>query len=260
MIDLHAHILPGLDDGPATMDGSISLARAAVAAGTHAVVATPHVRSPTTAETCAIGGAVTAFNDRLIEEDIPLVVLPGAELGLVAGGEMADAALSRVTLGGGPYVLVESPRMSFAAPFERIILDLLRRQHGVVLAHPELCVTFQRQPEYLEALVAQGVLVQITARSLTAAYGRRVRRFALRLLGLGLVHVIASDAHDDVKRPPGLRTAFREVRAALPSVADQWPWLTVGVPHAVLRGRPLPERPVASKRATPRRRWAKGMA
>ena len=134
--------------------------------------------------------------------------------------------------------------------FEPMVLDLLGRGHRVLLAHPERCPAFQRDPARLERLVDAGVLVQITAGSMTGGFGSTVRRFTAALLREGLVHVVASDAHDAVKRPPGpagrLRRRSSASCRASPSSAQ---WLTEQVPRAILDGTPLPERPPLPKAA-----------
>ena len=243
MIDLHSHILPGLDDGPETLEESLELGRAAVAAGTETILATPHVNDYSDIGPDDVAAGLEVLRAALAEADIPLEVLPGGEIAIWKLVDLDAAALRGLALGGGPYLLVESPFSPVAGEFEPMVLDLHLRGHRVLLAHPERCPAFQREPARLERLVQAGVLVQVTAGSMTGAFGSTVRRFTASLLRDGLVHVVASDAHDAVKRPPGLRAGFASLEDELRGVGKLAEWMTVGVPRAILDGAELPERP-----------------
>jgi protein-tyrosine phosphatase len=252
MIDLHSHILPGVDDGPATVEGSLELARVAVAAGTRTILATPHINDDPSIDAALVTERLERLRPALAAAEIPLEVLPGGEIAMWRLGDLDDAALRTLALGGGAggnYILVESPFSPAIGPFEPLVLDLLGRGHRVLLAHPERCPAFHRDPERLERLVDAGVLVQITAGSMTGGFGSTVRRFTSLMLRNGLVHVVASDAHDAVKRPPGLTAGFDALERELPGLAGLQPWLTEGVPRAILDGTPLPERPPLPKEA-----------
>jgi protein-tyrosine phosphatase len=243
VIDLHSHILPGLDDGPRTLEGSLDLARAAVAAGTRTILATPHINDDASIDAERVAAGLEVLRPALAEAEIPLEVLPGGEIAIWRLADLDDATLRGLALGGGPYVLIESPFSPVVGPFETIVLDLLMRGHRVLLAHPERCPAFQRDAARLERLVEGGVLVQVTAGSMTGAFGSTVRRFTAALLRDGLVHVVASDAHDAVNRPPGQTAGFDSLERELPGLGEQRTWLTEGVPRAILDGEPLPERP-----------------
>jgi protein-tyrosine phosphatase len=243
VIDLHSHILPGVDDGPPTVEGSLELARTAVAAGTRTILATPHINDDRSIDAARVAAGLEALRPALAAADIPLEVLPGGEIAMWRLGDLDDAALRTLALGGGPYLLVESPFSPAIGAFEPPVLDLLARGHRVLLAHPERCPAFHRDPERLQRLVDAGVLVQITAGSMTGGFGSAVRRLTATLLRTGVVHVVASDAHDAVKRPPGLNDGFASLERELPGLAELQPWMTEQVPRAILDGTPLPERP-----------------
>ena len=209
MIDLHSHILPGVDDGPPTMEGSLELARAAVAAGTRTILATPaHQRRRRDRPGADRRGHRASCARRSPTPAIPLEVLPGGEIAIWRLIDLDDDTLRALALGGGPYLLVESPFSPVVGDFEPMVLDLHARGHRVLLAHPERCPAFQRDPARLERLVDAGALVQVTAGSMAGGFGSTVRRFTAALLREGLAHVVASDAHDHVKRPPGLQAGF----------------------------------------------------
>ena len=243
MIDLHCHILPGLDDGPANLDFSLSMARAAVEAGTQLIVATPHIRADFNVDPTEIEPRVDLFNDRLQRDRLPLRVLPGAEIGWASASDLDDVQLARLSLGSGRRVLLESPYGKKPVDLEGIVAGLASRGFQSVLAHPERCPLFQRDPARLRKLVDGGVLCSITAGSMQGRFGQSVRQFTVEMLRDGLVHDVASDAHDHIHRPPGLLDGFGDVDEELPGIQRCAAWYTVTSPVAILAGNPVPEAP-----------------
>ena len=237
MIDLHAHILPGLDDGPATTEAALEMARAAAAAGTRAIATTPHINHGFGVRPETLAGARAALAARLAEEGIELELLAGGEIAPDRLQELDDDVLRMLTLGGGPYVLLECPFSPVGGVMEMMVSDLHRRGFNVLLGHPERSPTFQRDPARLATLVERGALAQLTTGSLTGGFGEGPRRAAEAMLQQGLVHVLASDAHDSVYRGPDLHAADRALDEA------QFEWMTAAVPAAIVADRPLPERP-----------------
>jgi len=239
VIDVHHHLLPGIDDGPPTLDDALALARVAFAAGTTTVVATPHVARGHPANTAAsIADGVAALQDALIAADIPLRVLPGAEVALPHAVDLSDEELTALRLNGGPYLLIESPLAPTGSDLEHLLEALLERGHRILLAHPERCPAFQRDNELLARLVARGVLSQITASSLTGGFGRTAREVAHGLIRDGLAHVVASDAHSVDRRPPSLLPEIEQE-----GYAEQAAWLVSRIPRAILDGDPVPTMP-----------------
>ncbi len=251
MIDLHCHVLPGIDDGPETIEGSLALARAAVAAGIDTLVATPHVNARTPNDSRTIARLVETLNARLADERIELQVLTGGEIAATHIAEIDPAELSRLGLGGGPWLLVEPPFTAVAVGLESIVSRLQRQGHRVVLAHPERSPALQGDLRTLRALADGGVVLSITAGALTGDFGSTVRRFALELAREGLIHNVTSDAHDSVKRPPRLAAAVEQ--DGLAPLAE---WLTELVPAAIIAGEELPPRPAGAPGRGPRRRRA----
>lgn len=229
MIDLHCHPLVGIDDGPATLEGALALARRAAAEQTQTIVATPHVswRYPNDATT--IAAAAARLREALAQEHIELEIRTGAEIAMTRLNDLTPRELRDLTLGGGRWLLVEPPFAAVAGGLDVLVRDLLSRGHGVVLAHPERCPAFHRDPGMLESLAREGALLSLTASSLSGRFGRRVRAFALDLSRRGLVHNVASDAHDANQRPPEMRAAIEQ--AGLGELTD---WLTREVPEAIL--------------------------
>jgi protein-tyrosine phosphatase len=247
VIDLHCHILPGIDDGPATVEQSLALARAAHAAGTRTIVATPHVswRYPNDAPT--IARLADELNERLAAEGVALQVCAGAEIAMTRVEDLGPAELASLALGGGSWLLIEPPFTPVVTGLELVVGQLRSQGHGVVLAHPERCPAFHREPHILHALIEGGALTSITAGSLTGRFGGQVRRFSMSLVAQGLAHNVASDAHDVRGRPPSIAAELD--RAGL----GEWTeWLTRSVPKAILSGAEIPPRPRIAQR--PRRR------
>jgi protein-tyrosine phosphatase len=243
VIDLHSHVLPGVDDGAATLFGSLEMARAAVADGTDVLAATPHVRAdyPTDAET--MERLVGEVNEALRAEEIPLEIVRGGELDLERLKGLDDDDLRRFALAGTNHLLVEFPYRGWPLSLPETLFDLRVRGFVPVLAHPERNAEVQARPERLEPLVHAGALVQLTAASVDGRLNRASRDAAFRLLELGLAHMIASDAHAPSIRAIGLSGA----RAALGD-DELGEWLTDGVPGAIVRGDSLPERPASPKK------------
>src|SRR3954471_9849102 len=212
------------------------MARAAVDAGIHVTVATPHVRSDHPTEPDAIADGVAVLNQALTDTDVQLTVLPGAEVSLGKAAKLDDATLSELCLGSGNYLLVESPYRSIDIDLEGILSDVQARGFRPVLAHPERCPIFQRDPDRLVRLVNGGTLCSITAASLAGRFGTTVRKFSLELLYDGLVHDVASDAHDHLHRPPDLLSGFESAEADVPGIRGQASWFTVTAPVAIVSG------------------------
>lgn len=251
MIDLHCHILPGLDDGPADLDGSLELARVAVAAGTRTIVATPHIRDDFPFDPALIPGRVAQLNDVLRDEGVDLEVAVGGEVSVSTAADLDDATLRGVTLGGGPYLLVESPYTHATDMLEHNLFDLQVRGFRILLAHPERSPSFIRDIDRVARLVERGMRCSITAASMKGSFGRTVARFTAELFRGGLVHDVASDAHDAVRRGPDLKSGFRAVESDLPGLLESSHWFTHDAPAALLSGAdlpPAPPRPAARRR------------
>ena len=248
MIDIHCHILPGLDDGPAELDGSIAFGRAAAAAGIRTAVATPHVREDFPFELDRIAAGVQELNHALAEAGVELRVVAGAEVAISKLAELDDTTLRGLCLGDGPYLLVESPYAHALEWVEAGLEDVRSRGMRPVLAHPERAPSFLSDPERLERIVAGDVLCSVTAASMHGVFGRRIRRFTRDLFERGLVHNVASDAHGPEHRRPELAAGFDGLESDCPGLSEQAGWFTSDVPEAILAGRDLPSRPEPARR------------
>jgi protein-tyrosine phosphatase len=248
VIDLHSHILPGLDDGARDIEGSLAMARAAVEDGVSTMIATPHVNFdyPTAADDMA--HAVGELNIALARAEIALAVLPGAEVAVTKIDSLGPEDLDAFGLGGGATLLIECPYTTSVPFFEEQLAELQRSRFRILLGHPERSPLFRDDYERLERLVEGGALTVINAGSLSGLLGERSQEAAYDLVAAGLVHAVASDSHDTRRRPPGMRSAFLAADEELPGFADQIDWYTDAAPAAILSGRRLPARPSPPKR------------
>ena len=210
MIDMHSHLLPGIDDGPPSVQGSLELLRAASAAGITTLMATPHVSSRYRNDAATIAAAWAALEEARGGEEYGVEVRLGAEVAVTRIAELDPDELPGLCLGGGPWLLVEPPFTDVIAGLDVTIGELHRLGHRVLLAHPERCRAFHRNPATLESLVDGGVLTSLTSGSLVGRFGSQARRLALALLDAGLAHNVASDAHDAVQRPPSIAAELSE--------------------------------------------------
>jgi protein-tyrosine phosphatase len=217
MIDLHFHCLPGIDDGPLAWESSVELCRLAASEGTTRIVATPHVhRHPWVNEERAERAALLArLNENL---DGEVEVLPGCEAyysdDLVELCELGEAS-PLVRLNDSRYLLVEFPATQVPRNAEHVLYEL--KFVGVVplIAHPERNLVFQREPERLERMVANGAITQLTAASLLDEFGPAASAATSELLRRNLIHLVASDAHNSDRRPPRMKAAYERAAALL---------------------------------------------
>jgi protein-tyrosine phosphatase len=247
MIDLHSHILPGIDDGPERLEGSVALGRAAAEAGAHKIVATPHLRSDFPGVRVAeLRERCEALDRALADAGVGVRVLPGAEVDLLWAREAPPEELRLATYGQrGSDLLLETPYGALPPNFGELVGWITDQGFRVLLAHPERNPSFHRKPQLVLDLVARGVLVQVTAMSLVGGgKGSRSLGLAKWLVEREAVHVIASDAHTEGPwRGPDMRPAHEVVAAISPARLE---WMVHEVPQAIVAGEPLPPAPLRS--------------
>jgi protein-tyrosine phosphatase len=235
LIDLHAHILPGYDDGVRSIEEARDMARAAAAEGVTAIAATPHVRDdyPTTVERMLRG--VALLREDFAREQIPVDVLTGGELDLDRMWQLGPDDLAQFTLAGtGRWLLIEMPYRGWPSFFDRKLDALRRLGLEALLAHPERNAEVQADPDRLAPLVAAGLRVQVTAASVDGRLGAKPLACARALLDRGLVHVLASDAHSPAVRETGLAAAGEAIGD--PELARR---LTLDNPRSIVAGASL---------------------
>ena len=206
MYDLHAHILPGIDDGPAEMDESVEMARQAALGGTKVIMATPHRKDVTEGSSLSdIRDLVRSLNQRVRDRPFAVRVVLGMENHLDQDLPQDVIEGRALTMNGSRYILVEMPFFGRPAYVEDVLNQLQSDALIPVLAHPERIEAFQEDPELLAKFVGRGMLSQVTAGSFVGQWGPDVKRFAEHLMARRLVHVLASDAHTSGSpRPPTL--------------------------------------------------------
>jgi len=215
MIDLHCHILPGIDDGAADVSVSLAMARASVDDGVSVVACTPHILPGLYHNTGPqIRQAVKDLQDVLDDENIPLRLVTGADVHIVP--DFVDGLRSGrlLSLADTRYVLVEPPHHVAPLRLEDLFFNLLVAGYVPILTHPERLTWINERYASIKRLVRAGVWMQITAGSLVGHFGRNAKYWAERMLGEGCVHILATDAHDTKRRPPNLGRG-RELAAKL---------------------------------------------
>ena len=260
-VDIHAHILPGLDDGPATVEESLAMARMAARDGTDTIVATPHYRdmelerqSPRMVRDLA-DTLNAALRSDSAQRNAPSVrIFTGMTNRLDASlPDLVDSE-SAITLNRTPFLLVEPPFNRAPSYIEDVIGRLLTQRLVPVLAHPERNIEFQRRPKRLQGLVNDGVVVQIAAGSLTGQNGAGAKRAAEQFVRRGIAHVVASEMHAvQAPRSPELSDAF-DVVAELVDEQDAIDLFETN-PDMLLEGRSPQREPTVSPRV--RRVWVR---
>lgn len=250
IVDLHTHILPGIDDGPAELVGSVAMSDIAQADGVSVLVATPHLRPDYPA---VIPGElperIAETQAALGRYSIEVLIERGAEIDLNVALALDAEALKAVSLGGnGVDLLIETPHSNLTDSFEDLIAEVQRKGFRVTLAHPELNPDLQTTPSRVGRLVESGALVQLSASSLIAKRRSRARSAALGLLEAGWAHVVASDAHAPRWRPPTLKSQVDECIRSHREWAAVLEWAISAAPSAILAGEPLPPRPAVERR------------
>jgi protein-tyrosine phosphatase len=198
MIDIHSHILPGIDDGAKTIQDSIDMAKKAVAEGIHTIIATPHHKNGKYENKKSdILPLVYQLNEYLQSEHIQLEVLPGQEC-RIYGEILEDYQNGEIlTLNqDSQYLFIEFPSSSVPRYAERLLYDIQVEGLTPVIVHPERNAELIERPDKLYRLVQKGAVTQLTASSLVGYFGKNIQKFSQQIIEANLTHFIASDAHN----------------------------------------------------------------
>jgi protein-tyrosine phosphatase len=235
VIDLHCHILPGLDDGALDLRDSVAMARQAEQDGISVVCATPHIRHDHVVEIEQIASRVAAVQQALDEQGVNVRIVPGGELAQTEADSLTDEQLRLVTLGGaGGWVLLEPAPGPITSDLDELVERLADRGVWSVVAHPERHAGADFE-ERLQELVARGCLIQWTAEFVAQGIADDL---VLRMAADGLVHLLGSDSHSSLAgRPVRLASGFE--RLATVCSPARMLWMTDEAPHAILRGEPV---------------------
>jgi len=238
MIDTHAHILPGIDDGAPALEDAVSLCRMAAEDGIRTLVCTPHINFRYENRRDTIEGPFNALQEAIRGEGIPLTLVKGAEVHLSPDIVERVRARDLVTYAdGGCYLLLEFPFQPVMTGDEEMVYRLRLAGVTPVIAHPERIAWFMDDPDRLFRLIRLGALAQVTGGSILGKFGERSRRAALAMLERNLVHIVATDAHDVSYRRPLLAEAAAAIAERFG--ADRSRAMTVDIPRAVIEGRPV---------------------
>jgi len=233
MIDLHCHILPGIDDGAPNLEVALEMARASVADGVSVVACTPHILPGLYHNSGpGIRKAVGQLQQTLVEEGIPLRLVTGADVHMVPDFVAGLRSGHLLSLADTRYVLVEPPHHVAPVRLEDLFFSLLVAGFVPIITHPERLTWLGSHYPMVEGLIRAGTWVQITAGSLAGAFGRTARYWAEKMLDDGYVHLLATDAHDTVRRPSDLSRG--KALAARRVGAEEAEHLVVTRPEGIL--------------------------
>ncbi|MFB8422106.1 tyrosine-protein phosphatase [Priestia megaterium] len=198
MIDIHSHILPGIDDGAQVLEDSLDMARQAVSEGIHTLIATPHHQNGKYInEKSSIIQRVDQLNAELEKQKIPLIILPGQESRIY--GELVEDYIEGKVLtlnDNHKYVFIEFPSSQVPRYAEQLLFDVQSEGLTPIIVHPERNSKLLENPDLLYNFVNKGALTQVTAGSVTGRFGKKIKKFSFDLINANLTHVIASDAHN----------------------------------------------------------------
>jgi protein-tyrosine phosphatase len=240
LIDLHCHILPGLDDGPGVLAESLEMAELAAADGIRGIVATPHTLNGVYDNPRAtVRQALVRFRRALLKKGLALDLYPGTDTHLAVNMMEKIATGAAVTINEtGKYILMEFPHHTLPLGAEEALFELSANDITPIITHPERNFVIQSDPEMLYAFVNMGCLVQITAMSIVGGFGGKAMESARIMLELRLAHIIASDAHDAIRRPPVLSPAVKAAADIL-ECQEEAEDMVLGRPKAIIEGRTL---------------------
>jgi protein-tyrosine phosphatase len=232
VIDIHCHILPGIDDGPSEMQESIKMAEIAARDGITKIVATPHIKN-TLHPVSSIRNSIARLNKRLADLGISIEIMQGADV-----NAMLDVSLLKgYTINNTQYILVEFPHSHLPNSMREVLFKMMVQGYRPIITHPERNVSVIRDPRVLIELINGGVLAQITADSITGTFGIDIQECSRYLLKKNMIRFIATDAHSSHHRKPVLSQGLK---AAEKIIGKEKALKLVTVnPEAVVKGKPL---------------------
>jgi protein-tyrosine phosphatase len=254
LVDIHAHVLPGIDDGPDVLEDSIAMASAAAASGTAILAATPHLHpSFPDVHVEELAKRCRALQEALRERGIPIQIVPGAEIDVEWLLGASDTELDLASYGQrGRDLLIETPPGSIRI-IESIFPRLRAKGYRTTLAHPERGAGLEHDRAWLRRLVDQGLILAVNAGALLNGRASRRGRLAHQLCAEGLARVLVSDGHRGSDWRPVTQLADGAEALTEMIGADRARWMTHEVPRAIVQGEPLPVAPPVQTRRG--RRW-----
>lgn len=211
MIDIHSHILPGVDDGAQTENDSIDMAKMAVKQGIHTLIATPHRNGQYQNEKQSIIKYVELLNTFLESKNISLTILPGQEI-RIYGELLEDLQQGTIqSLNNTKYIFIEFPSSHVPRYAEQMLFDIQVAGYIPIIVHPERNRELSEQPNKLYEFVRKGALTQVTAASVIGKFGKNIQKFTEQIIEANLTHFIASDAHNTTSRGFCMKEAYQHI-------------------------------------------------
>ncbi|MGM0883183.1 MAG: tyrosine-protein phosphatase [Bacillota bacterium] len=244
MIDIHTHILPGLDDGAANWDETLHMARAAAAEGITTIIATPHHANGRYINTATeVEEHTMRVNEQLIAAGVPVTIMPGQEIRVHDDLLEAWDRRELLPLAASSYVLIEMPSSRIPRAMNELIHELRIMQLKPIIAHPERNAEIVEHPERLDDLIREGAYAQVTTHSLLGGFGRRIEQSAWSLCSSGLIHIVSSDAHHLERRGFRLREAYNAIHARM---GAEWESFFLSNAQCVIENKSLGSMPIVT--------------
>jgi protein-tyrosine phosphatase len=243
MIDLHCHLLPGIDDGARDLEMSLAMARMASSDGISTIACTPHILPGVYRNTGpAIRTAVAQLQESISEAGIPIALVTGADVHVAPDLGVQLREGKALTLNDSRYFLFEPPHHLLPPRLEDLIFGLQAAGYVPILTHPERLSWIEGHYDLIERFACNSVLMQITAGSLMGQFGPRPRYWAERMLDDGLCHLLATDAHNTERRPPRMAEARELIAQRIGQ--DEATNMVLGRPQCILNNLSPTELPV----------------
>ncbi|WP_429369544.1 tyrosine-protein phosphatase [Paenibacillus sp. DS2015] len=241
MIDIHTHILPGVDDGAQCWEDTLDLARAAVLEGITTMIATPHHANGAYINRAdEVVEHARHINERLVTEGVPLTIATGQEIRV--HDDLLDAWSRKelLSLADSHYVLIELPSSRIPKDMDELLHELNIMRVKPIIAHPERNAEIVKHPERLAELIERGAWAQVTTHSLLGGFGRRIEKAAWSLCRSGLIHIVSSDAHHVERRGFRLRQAYDVIRERM---GEPWENYFLNNAQCVIEDKPFSSKP-----------------
>ena len=238
MIDIHNHLLFGLDDGSQNLETSVAMAKIAVEDGISHIVCTPHASGAYAYDPSQIAARIAVLRDALAAEDVPLTLGVGCDFHLSYDNiKETIADPTKFSINGTGYLLVELPDFGLPRSLTDTFYQMQLAGITPILTHPERNPTLQKNPSRLIEWLRNGLLVQVTAGSVLGHMGKAAEQMSHRLLNNRWVHILATDAHNVTTRPPRMQAAYDAVSKRYG--ADYATLLCTDNPGAIFDGKAL---------------------
>ncbi|MDQ0086856.1 protein-tyrosine phosphatase [Paenibacillus anaericanus] len=243
MIDIHTHILPGVDDGAEYWNDTLDMARAAVSEGITTIIATPHHANGRYFNSAVEVVEHTRYiNEQLLALGVPVTILPGQEIRVHIDLLEAWSRAELLPLANSNYVLIEMPSSHIPKEMDELIHELKIMNLKPIIAHPERNAEVIENPQRLAALIQRGAFAQVTSHSLLGGFGRKIEKMSWSLCSSGLIHIVSSDAHHVQRRGFRLREAYDVINERM---GEQWYNYFINNAQCIIEDKPFNSAPTS---------------